>query len=615
MEQSMTPSRWRIAALVALAAVGLGVGLLAGREAAKPLPARTVADFRLADPRQPDTAVRLSDFKDRKAVVVVFLGTECPLNNLYLPTLARLSQEYAPKGVAFLGVNSNSQDKPAEVAAHVRKNALPFPVLKDADGGVAATFKAERTPEAFVLDPSFTVRYHGRIDDQFGITYRAAQPTRRDLACALDDLLAGRTVAVPETEVAGCFINRPPAPRADATVTYAKQVARIVQRRCQECHRPGQIGPMAFMNYADVAAWADTIRQEVTAGRMPPWHADPAVGHFQNDRRLPPAERDTLLAWIDQGCPQGDEKDLPPARTYPEGWGIGTPDVVYTMQEEFEVPAEMPKRGIPYKYFLVDPGFTEDRWVERAEAKAGAASVVHHIIVFILPPKNSAEPFPPGPPVLPPISAEARKATVLTGTAPGDMPLILPPGYARKIPAGAKLVFQMHYTPNGTPAKDRSSVGLIFAKKPPERQTLSVPVFKQDIHIPAGEADYRAEAWGPWNLNEDKSVGFTEDVTVLGFMPHMHLRGKDFFIEAVHPDGRKEALLSVPHYNFNWQAEYRLVEPLRLAKGGKIHCVAHFDNSPGNRNNPDPTQDVYWGDQTWEEMLIGWTEFAYDRKP
>jgi peroxiredoxin len=604
----MTSARCLAAAI--LAGV-LGGALLAGQP-----PARTVADFRLADPREPAAAVRLSDFKDRKAVVVVFLGTECPLNILYLPTLAHLSAEYGPRGVAFLGVNANSQDTPAAVADHARKSAVPFSVLKDADGTVAASFKAERTPEAFVLDGTLTVRYHGRIDDQFGIGYRRPQPTQRDLAAALDDLLAGRTVAKPETEVTGCFINRPPAPKADATVTYSKQVSRIVQARCQECHRPGQIGPMAFQSYADVAAWADTIRQEVTARRMPPWDASPEFGHFLNDRSLPPAERATLLAWIEQGCPKGDDKDLPAARRYPEGWQIGKPDVIFTMKEAYDVPAEMPARGIPYRYFLVDTGFTEDRWVERAEARPGAPSVVHHVIVFVMPPKGSKEPFPPGPPVLPPITEEARKATVLAGTAPGDMPLILPPGHARKIPAGSKLVFQMHYTPNGVAATDRSSVGLIFARKPPERQTMSVPVFRQDFRIPAGAADHRIDAFGPWNLGErDHRTGFTDDAEILAFMPHMHLRGKDFFIEAVHPDGRKEPLLSVPRYNFNWQTAYRFAEPVRVAKGGKIHCVGHFDNSPGNRNNPDPTQDVYWGDQTWEEMMIGWMEFAYERKP
>jgi peroxiredoxin len=607
----MTSARWRIGAVAVAVAVACS-SLLAGRGPAT----RTVADFRLSDPRQPDSPVRLADsVKDRKAVVVVFLGTECPLNNAYLPTLARLSQDYGPRGVAFLGVNANSQDTPAAVADHARKNALPFPVLKDADGSVAASFQAERTPQAFVLDPGLTVRYRGRIDDQFGVDFRRPQPTCRDLATALDELLAGRTVTVAETEVAGCFINRPPTPKADATVTYANQISRIVQQRCQECHRAGQIGPMAFRTYADVAAWADTIREVVTAGRMPPWDAAPGIGHFLNDRSLPVADRQTLLSWIEQGCPKGDDKDLPPARDYPTGWRIGTPDVVYTMKEEYAVPAEAPPRGIPYQYFVVDPGFTEDRWVERAEAKVGAPAVVHHIVVFIMPPKGSKEPFPPGPPVLPPLSVEARKATVQGGTAPRDMPLILPPGYARKIPAGSKLVFQMHYTPNGVAQKDRSSIALVFAKRPPERQTLSVPIFRQDFRIPAGDANYEVESSGPWNLAGDKSFGFAHDAIVLAFMPHMHLRGKDFLMELVRRDGSKEALLSVPRYNFNWQTAYRLTEPLKVKKGDQIHCVAHFDNSARNRSNPDPTENVYWGDQTWEEMMIGWVEFAYDRKP
>jgi hypothetical protein len=346
---------------------------------------------------------------------------------------------------------------------------------------------------------------------------------------------------------------------------------------------------MSLLTCDDASAWAETIREVVQQGRMPPWFADPQVGEFSNDRRLSKEERDTLLAWIDQDCPKGDEKDLPPPRELVPGWRIGKPDIVLSMEEEFEVPATAPRSGIPYKYFTVDTHFTEDKWVQRAEAIEGNRSVVHHIVVFILPPGQRFNP--------------EKAGRVLVGTAPGDMPLKLPPGTAKKIPAGSKLVFQMHYTPNGSAQKDRSSVGLIFAKEPPKLQALSLPVMNPRFAIPPGDDNYKVES----------QFTFRNNVLILSFMPHMHLRGKDFRYEVIYPDGKSETLLWVPHYNFSWQSSYRLAKPKAIPKGTKLHCVAHFDNSAKNRNNPDPKKLVLWGDQTWEEMMIGWTEFAFDR--
>jgi mono/diheme cytochrome c family protein/thiol-disulfide isomerase/thioredoxin len=550
-------------------------------------------DFRLSDPRD-DSAVAFGDLKDNKAVVIVFVGTECPLSNAFVPVLAALHKEYAPRGVAFLGVNANRQDTPDRVAAHAREHGVPFPVLKDVGNRLADRLEARRTPEAVVLDPAGHVLYRGRIDDQFGIGYvRPGKPTRRDLAAALDEVLAGRPVSVPATPVAGCLIGRVVQPREQGAVTYARQISRILQANCQECHRPGQIGPMALLSYDDAVAWADTIREVIDERRMPPWHADPRFGKFSNDRRLSEADRAALLAWLDGGLPRGDDRDLPPPRDFPAGWRIGKPDVVLTMSRDYAVPAKMPVGGIPYRYFTVDPGFKEDRWVERAEARPDATAVVHHMVVYIVPEGEVLNPEGPG--------------SLLCGTAPGDMPLILPPGYAKKVPAGAKLVFQMHYTPNGKPYKDRSSVGIVFAREPPRQRVLTKPIHnpsfvtRQD-RIPAGAEDYRMEA----------EHVFKKDGHILGFMPHMHLRGKDFLYEAVYPDGKSETLLSVPHYQFGWQSVYRCVAPVAVPKGTHLHCVAHFDNSAKNPNNPDPTRPVYWGDQTWEEMMLGWIEYYYD---
>ncbi len=580
--------------LVVFVLLGGSLALLGGRpgvRADKPA-AKKVADFTLSDPRD-QSKVSLAGLKDKKAVAVVFAGTECPINKAFLPRLAELHKEFAAQGVQFLAVYPNEQDTAERVAESARKNDIPFPVLKDDGGKVADLFGAARTPEAFVLTPDGAVVYQGRIDDQYGYSVVRPKPTRRDLACALDEVLAGKPVTVSTTPVLGCVISRPVKPKDGAEVTYARHVARVLQDRCQNCHRPGQIGPFSLLTYKQAVNWSESIKDVVDDGRMPPWHADPHVNAFSNDRRLKPEEKETLLKWIAQGCAKGDDKDLPPPREFPSEWGVGKPDVVFTMPVEFDVPAEMPKGGVPYKNFTVETNFTEDKWVQMAESRPGAPEVVHHIIVFIVPP---GEAFAPG---------RGGRTRVLCGTAPGDTAKKLPEGTATKVPAGAKLVFQMHYTPNGKAVKDRSSVGLVFAKQPPEREVVTAPVGNRFFAIPAGDANHKVES----------QFEFREDAKILSFMPHMHLRGKDFLYEAIYPDGKKETLLSVPRFDFNWQTSYRLAKPALMPKGSKIHCVAHFDNSDKNPNNPDPTKAVIWGDQTWEEMMIGWMDFVYERKP
>jgi peroxiredoxin/mono/diheme cytochrome c family protein len=570
---------------------------------ARALVGRTHADADRPDQGKPipaftlkDTAghpVSLADYKDAKAVVIIFIGTECPINNAYMPRLTELHRAYSSHGVQFLAINSNQQDTPQRVAEHARQHGIPFPVLKDPVSAVADQFGAKRTPEAFVLDAERRIRYHGRIDDQFGVGYQRPKPTQRDLQDALHEVLEGKPVTRPVVPVAGCIIARAPKAKGDAPVTFTREVARILQKNCQECHRPDQIGPMPLLTYDDAAAWSETIREVVQERRMPPWRADPRYGKFENDRSLSKDERAALLAWIDAGCPKGDDRDLPAPRHFDPGWVIGTPDLILTMQEKdaFTVPAKSPANGIPYKYFEVPTNFKEDHWVVRAEARPGAPSVVHHIVIFIVPPGHQFIP-------------EQGNGPVLCGTAPGDMPTILPPGTAKKIPAGSKLVFQMHYTPNGKQETDRSRVGLIFAKERPRQQVYTVAIANMDLEIPPGADNYRAES----------TFKFPADGKILNFMPHMHLRGKDFLYEAIYPDGRKETLLSVPQYNFNWQSVYRFATLVPMPKGSRIHCVAHYDNSAKNPNNPDPSKEVYWGDQTWEEMMIGWTDVVFDHK-
>ncbi len=531
--------------------------------------------------------VSLADFKDKKAVVVVFTGTECPVNTFYVPRLKELHDEYAAKGVQFLAVNSNTQDAADKVAEHARKHGLPFPVLTDAGQKVADLFQAERTPSVFVLDSRRTVCYRGRIDDQYGVGFQRPKPNRRDLAEALDELLAGKPVAVPRTEAAGCLIGRARQTAAAAKITYTNQVARILQKNCQECHRPGQIGPFALMTYKSARGWAEMIRENVESDRMPPWHADPRFGKFANERRLSREDKETLLAWIAQGCPQGDDKDLPPKKEWVEGWWIDKPDAVISLPEEFTVPANPGKNGIPYKYFTVPTNFTEDKWVQAAEARPGNRAVVHHIIVTVTAPGEAGGP--------------RNRLSYLVGVAPGEEPLVLPPGMAKKIPKGANLTFQMHYTANGTEQKDRSSVGLIFCKEPPRNVVHTASIAQARLNIPPGDAKHEVVS----------SATYSKETVILSFMPHMHLRGRDFEYRVEYPDGKSEVVLSVPRYDFAWQMRYVLSEPKRIPAGSKVVCTAHFDNSKDNPNNPDPTATVRWGPQTWDEMMIGWMQYYH----
>jgi hypothetical protein len=382
-------------------------------------------------------------------------------------------------------------------------------------------------------------------------------------------------------------------PKTKETVTYAKHVSRIIQEKCQTCHHPGTAAPFTLATYDDAVKRADTIREVITEKRMPPWHADPRYGKFGNDRHLTPRELDAFLAWLDNGRELGDKRDLPKPRSFENGWVIGKPDVIFELPEEQTIPAT---GVVPYQYYRTPTNFKEDVWVQAAEGRPGNRGVVHHIVVSIADPRNKDRRGP---------ASRSFGESILVGEAPGDIPLILPPGVAKRIPAGAELIWQMHYTPNGKEAKDRSQLGLIFykGKEPPKRVAQTLGIVNNGFTIPPGANNHLVES--EWVA--------PRDALLLSFMPHMHLRGKDFEYRAEYPDGRKETILSVPHYDFSWQTQYRLAESLRLPKGTKIHCTAHFDNSNANPGNPDPKIAVTWGEQTWEEMMIGWVDFLWEQ--
>jgi hypothetical protein len=407
-----------------------------------------------------------------------------------------------------------------------------------------------------------------------------------------------------------------------AVPTYTKDVAPILYKNCTGCHRPGEIGPMSLLTYDDVRPRAKDIRDKVADGVMPPWHADKAHGTFANDRSLTEGDKAVLIKWANNGAPKGDPKDLPPAPAYTDGWSIGQPDVVLEMPVAYKVPAD---GFVEYEYFEIPTNFTEDKWVQAVEVRPGARAVVHHVIVTARPGKPEPRPggfrfargmeIPRGETGAEPAAKDAdskhgrgqslfpapqRLGVFVGGFAPGTSAFKYEPGMAMLLKAGSTLVMQMHYTPNGKEAVvDRTKVGLTFAKQPPQTELRLGTLMNGQLKIPAGEKDYSIAA----------EMTTLTDVTLRSMLPHTHLRGKSWEYSAIYPDGRSEVILSVPKYDFNWQTEYVFAEPLKLPKGTKIRAVAHYDNSAANKSNPDPTVDVAWGDQTWEEMMF--TAFTY----
>jgi hypothetical protein len=367
---------------------------------------------------------------------------------------------------------------------------------------------------------------------------------------------------------------------ADTPVTFTKDVAPILYKSCVECHRPTMFAPMSLMTYEETRPWARSIKQRVVARVMPPWGADPAHGVFKNNPSLTPQEIDTISAWVDAGAPKGDDKDLPATPQFAEGWTIGKPDAVFAMEEDFQIPAD---GAIPYQYLRVPTHLTEDKWIQAIEIRPGANAQVHHVIAFTQP---AGAPLGAGG-VLGP--------TNIGGTTPNKPGITYPEGVARLLRGNQDIVLQMHYTTNGRATTDRTRVGIIYAKQPPRKLAAGGMVLQPRFVIPA--YDGNAEVKGTTKLQRD--------TVVTTLTPHMHIRGKDMIYIAHYPDGTSETLLSVPKYDFNWQITYELATPKVLPKGTEVEVIAHYDNSTDNKFNPDPTKDVRWGDQTWEEMMIG----------
>lgn len=526
---------------------------------------------------------------DIQATVVCFLGAECPLVKLYSPRLTVLANEFATRGVRFVAVNSNRQDTLDDIRSYLNLYPLPFPYVRDEGNVVADRYGATRTPEVFVLNADLRIVYRGRIDDQYepGINRPAA--TQNDLRNAIEQTLTKQPVAVAKTAPVGCMIGkvRPrttPSMDSTARVTYCNQVIRVLQKHCVECHRAGEIGPFALDSYEEAIGWADTSLEVIDNGRMPPWHASSEHGSFANARDMSAADKQILRDWIAGGMPKGDETQLPEPPKFASLWADGQkPDLEIAMRAEpYKIPAE---GTVEYQYFVMDPGFTEEKWVKAAQVIPGNRSVVHHAIVFIRPPDD--QPF--------------RGVGWLTAYVPGQRMIPMPPGHARRVPAGSRLVFQMHYTTNGSEQEDLSRVGVIFADpKDVTDEVITLIGIDQEFEIPPHAEAHEVTGRVRW---------MPEGGKLLAIAPHMHVRGKSFEMSAEREDG-STTLLHVPQYDFNWQHSYVLSQPVPLADITNLNFRATFDNSVKNPFNPDPSQWVNWGDQTWEEMAVVFLEVS-----
>jgi peroxiredoxin len=528
--------------------------------------------------------------------VLLFYSSECPISNAYSSTYNALYDAFHAPTVKWTGVCVDPDLSDADVATHARDFGLKFPVVRDRQGKLARKVGATMTPEAFVFDGDGRLRYHGRIDDQFAARrVRNANPTGAGLKDALSALLKGEEVKVPHVPAVGCPIPEPTS--AAAAPTYCKDVASILQKNCQECHRKGQVGPFALETYEQARKRAEDLATVVEDRSMPPWKASRQVGlKFQHDRSLADHDIATIQAWAEAGAPEGNRADLPPPPKFPEGWTIeGGPDLVLDIGADFQVPAT---GNDVYRCFVVPTSLPQDMYISAIEYQPGNRKVVHHILAYVetrgeARKRDADDPGPgyscfSGPGV--PIDGD------LGGWAPGNQPSQLPDGIGRSLPKGADVIVQVHYHPNGKPELDRSRIALRFARKPVQQTLHWNLAANPGMKIPAGESNVQIQA--AWEV--------PVDVIAHAVVPHMHLLGKDMLMTVAYPDGRTQDLIKIGAWDFNWQYTYYFEKPLDLPRGSVVKVLAHYDNSVGNPHNPNkPPKEVTWGEATTDEMCIG----------
>ena len=541
------------------------------------------------------TSYQLSSFAKQRATVIAMTSTSCPLSKKYLPTLVHLAETYSGREVTWVLVNPRATDKPADMQPAATSLGGKALYVHDPKGTLAQAVGAVTTADVIVLDAARTVVYHGAIDDQYGQGYAVDAPRHRYLANALDSLLANNLPLVAATSAPGCALDLQPASVAESSLTYHNRISRIVQANCIECHREGGVAPFSLTTYDDVVTHAPMIKQVVEQGIMPPWFAAPPddapdeqPSLWANDRSLAGSDKADLLTWIAGGKPLGDERDAPLPRTFTSGWLIGKPDAVFNFPEAVPVKAS----GIvPYQNVIIDTKLPEDRWIQAIEIQPGDRSVVHHMLIFLQPAdrKHSS----------PSDDTNDERSGFWGIYVPGNSTLVYPEGMAKRLPKGAKLRCQTHYTTTGTATVDRSRIGVIYAKQPPRQEVHVVGIANPRIRIPPGASNHREEA----------SMRSLFDIQVLSFLPHMHTRATACRYKVIGEDNKSRALLDIPRYDFNWQLLYRYFEPQPVVRGETIKFTVWYDNSAKNPANPDPTSTVEWGKLISDEMHLGYVEY------
>lgn len=543
----------------------------------------------------------LYDLKDQKAIVLVFLSFECPMSTDYCPKLADLAKAYRERGVAFVGLCINDENT-AQVAKFAKDFALPFPLYKDNQYRARDALKAKVTPEAFVLDKDFVLRYRGRIDNNYVARLKkVGQVTRHDLQQALDELLAGKPVSEPATQALGCAILREPVvKKPTSTATYYRDVLPILQNNCQSCHRPGEVGPFSLMTYQQAVNWASDIKSYTQDRKMPPWKPVEGVA-FRDERKLSERDIATLAAWVDGGTPEGNPKDAPPPRQFVSGWQLGQPDLMLTAPRDFTLAASGKDM---FRCYVLPTNLPEDKYVVAFEVRPGNRRVVHHTLNFIdtsgharkLEKEEQAKAqkeTDSGPGYSVAMGVGFLPTGGMGGWAPGQVPRGLPEGTGYLLPKGADVVIQVHYHRNGRVEKDRTSIGLYFAQKPVTRRYQGAILPGRFLMIPPGNDQFRVQG----------SMWIDQNCELHSIMPHMHMIGRQIKVTITPPDGKPQTLVAIKDWDYNWQETYFFQKPIHVQPGTRFDVQAIYDNSTKNPSNPNnPPKLVFFGEQTTNEM-------------
>lgn len=531
-----------------------------------------------------------------KVTVIAATSTSCPLCKKFTPILAELEKEYSKLGVQFCFLNTLTSDSAQDIAAAIKTNSLKGPYIHDKQDRLGKVLGLRTTTEVFVFDSARTLVYRGAVSDQFGLGYAKNQPKNSYLADALDSLLKDQPITTAATTAPGCdlptaeFAAKPSNVKQEK-ITWHNQVSRIVQSQCVQCHREKGLAPFALESPEDVIAHAEMIKTVIKNGTMPPWFAkdeteandgqETATPKWANERRLSPTSKKNLLAWIDSDHALGDPKQAPIKKVFKDEWNIGTPDKIVKLPRRFPIQAT---GFMPYKHTFIRLNLTEDKWIKGIEIRPTDPAVVHHVLVFIK--KRGEDP------------KIEETSGFFAAYVPGNSYQVFPEGFAKKLPAGSSLIVQLHYTPNGTATFDQTKIGFKYLNKTPKHIIKNKGIVNRRIYIPAGEENHREVA----------KLRIPVEAKLMSFMPHMHLRGKAFRYDLI-SSGERTTLLDVPRYDFNWQIVYRLRKPINLKRGDRIEAIGWYDNSENNPANPDPEKNVSWGDQTHEEMMLGYIEY------